>query len=294
MALNTEQITVLGRRLEIATCGDPNGDAILFHHGTPGATPLIEYFDDAAASRGLLVVTTSRAGYGLSDRDPERTVASVVGDSRAVMDHVKKDRYVAVGWSGGGPHALACAALDTPRCRGAISLAGVAPQNDQFDWTEGMGPENIAEFELARQGGPEYEAHMKAAAESMAHVTADLVVDGLGGLLSEVDKAALAPLRSREILAAAFSHGMSGGHYGFLDDDQCFMHDWGFELSDIASPVEVWFGDQDLMVPASHGHYLVGAIPGARSEHRANEGHVSLVSENLEEILDHALEILRS
>jgi len=69
-----------------------------------------------------------------------RDVASVVGDVRVRWIRSSSD-YVVVGWSGGGPHALACAALDAPRCLPAWSLASVVPTNLNFDWTEGMGPE---------------------------------------------------------------------------------------------------------------------------------------------------------
>src|ERR1700692_1943947 len=139
-----------GRTLEVGTLGDPSGHTVLFHHGTPGAANLVKMLLAPLADDGtLFVVTTSRAGYGKSTRLEGRDVASVVRDARAALDSLGRSDYVAVGWSGGGPHALACAALDRPRCLAAWSLAGVVPTTMDFDWTEGMGPESVEEVALA-------------------------------------------------------------------------------------------------------------------------------------------------
>jgi len=140
--------------------GDPSGLTVVFHHGTPGSVKLVNYFEKIADQSSLFFVTFSRAGYGLSSRLEGRTISSVVADVTTVLDVLGREDYVAVGWSGGGPHALACAALDAPRCLAAWSLAGVVPLDAGIDWTEGMGPENLEEFSLALEGGSEYEAHV--------------------------------------------------------------------------------------------------------------------------------------
>src|SRR5580704_1792599 len=162
-----------GRSLEVGTLGEPSGRTVLFHHGTPGSANLVKMLAPLVEDGSFFVVTTSRAGYGKSSRLEGRDVASVMRDADAALDSVGRDEYVVVGWSGGGPHALACAALDAPRCLAAWSLAGVVPTNLDFDWTEGMGPENVEEFALAHAGGPEYEAYMATVGEAMGAATAD-------------------------------------------------------------------------------------------------------------------------
>src|ERR1700691_273403 len=187
-----------GRTLEVGTLGEPSGQTVLFHHGTPGSVNLVKMLAPLTDDGSLFVVTTSRAGYGKSSRLEGRDVASVVGDARAALDSLGRSDYVVVGWSGGGPHALACAALDAPRCRAAWSLAGVVPTTMDFDWTEGMGPENVAEFALAKEGGPEYEAEMETVGASFGAATTDDVVELFGGLLSEPDRAVFTPVAARE------------------------------------------------------------------------------------------------
>src|ERR1700689_4588136 len=222
-----------GRTLQVATLGEPSGKTVLFHHGTPGSENLVKILAPLAEDGSLFVVTTSRAGYGKSSRLEGRDVASVVSDARAALDALGRGDYVVVGWSGGGPHALAWAALAAPRCRAAWSLAGVVPNGLDFDWTEGMGPENVEEFALAQEGGPAYEAHMAMVGEAFAAATKDNVIELFGGLLSEPDKAAFDTESSRESFAANLRQAFENGWRGFYDDDQAMMKEWGFDPTTI-------------------------------------------------------------
>jgi pimeloyl-ACP methyl ester carboxylesterase len=273
-----------GRQLEVATLGDPSGLTVVFHHGTPGSVKLVNYFAKIADQSSLYFVTFSRAGYGLSSRLDARSVSSVVADVTTVLDALGRDDYMSLGWSGGGPHALACAALDAPRCVAAWSLAGVVPIDADIDWTEGMGPENLEEFSLALEGGSEYEAHIMRDGERFAGSTPENIVELFGGLLSEVDKVALVEHEARVVLASSSAHAFAQGYFGFYDDDRAFFRPWGFDPTKIEVPVFVWFGDHDLMVPSSHGQWLVEHVPTAIKVHKPNEGHVSLLTNHEDEL----------
>lgn len=275
-----------GRDLEVATVGAPSGPTVFFHHGTPGSAPMVRAFEDTAEERGVRMVTISRAGYGFSGRRAGRTAADVVSDVHVALDALGCGDYVSLGWSGGGPHALACATLDRPRCRGVITLAGLAPSTVDFDWTAGMGPENVEEFRVARAGGPAHEEQISIQRDFLVEATVTSLTELLGGLLSEVDILALKEPGVMEVMVDSFHHGLVPGHYGFLDDDKIFVGDWGFSLADVAGPVEVWYGDEDLMVPPSHGRYLVGAIAGATEFHQPSDGHISIVTDFQEPLFD--------
>jgi pimeloyl-ACP methyl ester carboxylesterase len=274
-----------GRVLEVATIGEPSGRTVFFHHGTPGSANLLKMFSPLADDGSLFVVTTSRAGYGKSTRLEGRDVASVVSDTRSALDATGRGDYVVAGWSGGGPHALACAALDTPRCRAAWSLAGVVPTNLDFDWTEGMGPENVEEFALAKVGGPEYEARMAEYGDSFVVATKDDVVELFGELLqSEPDKVALEPEEFRAEFAASLRQGFESGWRGFYDDDRAFLKEWGFDPTTITVPVAVWFGGHDRSVPRTHGEWLARNLPSASRHFFEGDGHVSLFTNHFDEI----------
>ena len=275
-----------GRVLEVATLGDASGHTVFFHHGTPGSVAMLNLFADVADASGLFFVTMSRPGYGLSTRREGRRVASVVEDVRSVLDALGRAAYISVGWSGGGPHALACGAMDAPRCRAVWSLAGVVPIDVVFDWTAGMGPENLEEFALAMLGGPLYEAHVAKAGDEFAGATPDNIIEIFGGLLCVVDKEALARDAERAALAAACRHGFANGYYGFFDDDRVFFAPWGFDVDDIDVPVTVWYGDHDLMVPPTHGDWLARHLRTVDVRHRRDEGHISLVTNHFVELID--------
>ncbi len=275
-----------GRDLEVATLGSPEGRTVFFHHGTPGSTALVKSLAAMTERGDLYLVTTSRPGYGGSTRRAGRSVAAQVDDVRTALDHLGRDTYVSVGWSGGGPHALACAALDAPRCLAAWSLAGVVPIDADVDWTAGMGPENLEEFSLALEGGVAYEAHMAEAGAHFADATPENIVELFGGLLSDVDKTALADDDARATLAESCRRAFATSWRGFYDDDRAFFAAWGFDPGTITVPVSVWYGDQDLMVPPTHGAWLGRHLPRATVHHVPGDGHISVIANHLGELAD--------
>lgn len=275
-----------GRALELLVEGPEGGAPLLFFHGTPFAAVPHPRLAEAAAERGLRTVSWSRPGYAGSTRRPGRTVGQVAQDAAEVLSWLGAGRFVALGWSGGGPHALACATLLADRCARAATLGGVAPYDaDGLDWTAGMGPENVDEFAAAAAGEEALRTFLEAAAAGLVSVTGAEVAASLGGLVSAVDVAALdEPLA--DYLAAGMRAALGGGVDGWVDDDLAFLADWGFEPGSPRCPVTVWQGGQDLMVPPSHGAWLASHLASADGELLAGEGHLSLFTGRLGPVLD--------
>lgn len=276
-----------GRNIHFETSGPVGETVLVFHHGQPGAALISEATAQAAQRRGWATVMLSRPGYAGSDRNPGRRVADVVGDVRAVLDHVGAGRFVTAGWSGGGPHALACGGLVRSRCAAVATLAGVAPflGSDDLDFTAGMGPENVAEFEALAAGDPGVEQQVAEMSTIMRDVQADDLIVLLGGLISDPDRRALEGTAAAHF-AESFRLSASSGHFGYWDDGQAYVNEWGFDLSAMEVPVRVWRAGQDLMVPPAHGEWLARHIPGAHAEYLPEEGHISLVTDHIEEIMD--------
>jgi pimeloyl-ACP methyl ester carboxylesterase len=120
--------------------------------------------------------------------------------------------------------------------------------------------------------------------DAFATATKDNVVELFGGLLSDPDKAVFETEATREDFAASLRQGFEFGWRGFFDDDQAMMKEWGFDPAAITVPVSVWFGDQDLMVPRTHGEWLVDNLPTASKHFFPGDGHVSMVSSHLDEL----------
>lgn len=279
-----------GRTLEAVDEGDPRGTLLVCHHGSPAAAVPFEPFDRAAAERGIRLVTLSRAGYGGSSRHEGRSVASAAADAAALADHLGSERFLTMGWSGGGPHALACAALLPERVSAVATIAGVAPYDaDGLVWTEGMGESNQFEYPLAARDPDGLLDWMRPMVDALAVAEPDEVVQELRTVISEVDEAALSGAVG-ELFATSLRRAFLDGPWGWFDDDLAVVRAWGFELSSIRAPVSVWQGRQDLMVPFAHGEWLVAHVPTARARLRPEHGHLSLAVGSMGEILDDLLE----
>jgi hypothetical protein len=282
-----------GRVLDVRLDGasDPDSAVLMYHHGTPSSGRVSADVVRIAGSRGLRVLSWSRPGYASSTRHHGRSVADVTSDAREVLDQLSIERAFTMGWSGGGPHALACAALLPDRIVGVASLAGVAPYQeslDTLDWMAGMGQDNIDEFGATLAGESVLAPALAAAREGLAGVTAQGIVAEMESLLPEVDRSYLGS-GFGEDLAASFREAVASSADGWVDDDLAFVRPWGFDLSSITVPTAIWQGSEDLMVPFAHGQWLASAMPFARSHLRQGDGHLSVVVGCIEEIIDDLL-----
>jgi pimeloyl-ACP methyl ester carboxylesterase/SAM-dependent methyltransferase len=276
------------RTLDVLVDGPSDGLILVLHSGTPSGLVAFAPMTAAASARGLRTVLYSRPGYGGSTPQRGRRVADAAADVAAILDQLGAGQFITAGWSGGGPHVLACAAGLPGRCLGAATIAGVAPRHSPgLDWLAGMGPENIEEFGAAVAGEAELTRFLEAAAGQLAEITGPAVAEGLGGLVSPVDAAAVTDDYA-DYLATALSAAVRGGIAGWRDDDLAFVADWGFDLGalDGQVPIAIWQGDQDRMVPAAHGAWLAAHVPGARPHLLPGHGHLTLVKTAFGEILD--------
>ena len=264
-----------GRSLDIV---DAAGDkpVLLFHHGTPGSGRPVRAMQRAAENAGLRLVTYSRAGYGGSSRKAGRSVADVAADMEALLDALGAERCVTVGWSGGGPHALAMGALLPERTAGVVSIAGIALYGARgIDFMAGMGEQNVVEFSASLAGEETLRPSLEADAEQLADTDAAGMIEGMATLLPQVDRDHLTD-EFGEDLAANFNEGLRNGVDGWVDDDLAFTGPWGFDLASITVPVAIWQGSEDLMVPYAHGQWLATQVPGVRAHLLEGEGHLSV------------------
>jgi pimeloyl-ACP methyl ester carboxylesterase len=256
-----------GRTVAFAVWGHPDGFPVLSLHGTPGCRLQRWPKEELYQELGVCLVTHDRAGYGRSTRRHGRRVADAVDDVVAIADELGFDRFGVSGGSGGGPHALACAALLPDRVVRASCIVGAAPYGDgglDHDmWLGGMDPENVKEFETALAGEaaltPYLEAQ-QALIEARVAVDPSTVFDGFD--LSETDRAELARPEAMEVMRESALGWAVNGVGGWVDDDLAFGRPWGFHVSDITVPVLVVYGSTDVLVPVAHGEWLAAHVPG--------------------------------
>ena len=273
-----------GRTLHVYDEGDPDGHAVVFQHGTPSSGRLHPHEIADAHARGIRLIGFDRAGYGGSSPLPGRSCASAATDVSDLLDILGVDRFATWGHSGGGPHALACAALLPSRCVAAATLAAVAPYGvEGLDWLAGMGEANVEDFDLILAGGEQLE-------EAVARSQAELFAAGPDGLRQAM-LTILSPL-DQDVLTADFaewtfrvmSEGAAERIEGWRDDNVAAVKPWGFELSDIRVPVLLLQGTEDLMVPPAHGRWLAERIPGVEAEISDKEGHMTLLAHRVGDV----------
>ncbi len=275
-----------GRQLEVVSAGPDDGRCFLFHGGTPSAAGAFPPLVEELAKRGLRYVSFSRPGYAGSSAMAGRAVGDVATDVQAILDSLKVGTFFCAGQSGGGPHALACSALLPDRVIATATLAGVAPwPAEGLDWLAGMGPENLEEFDASRRGPDVLEPLLRREADRLRDVQPAAVAAALGGLVSDVDRAALTGIYA-EFKAGNLSRSVSTGIDGWRDDDIAFVSPWGFDLPSIQTPVAIWQGGEDRMVPMGHGAWLAARIPGAERHLLPAEGHLSLTINKIGDVLD--------
>ena len=279
-----------GRELEVLDNGVDSTRAIVFHHGTPASASLWSQWFTYAAEAGIRAISYSRAGYGTSDRDFGRSIVSVNKDIAEVLESKGIEKFVAIGWSGGGPHALANTLLANNV--GAITLAGVGAYGvDDLDFLEGMAQENYDEFGASLQGEDVIQQWFIDNASVFKSAGGAEIREAFGGLISDADKKSMEGSFA-DVIAAAIRSGLAVSFDGWVDDDVAFTKPWGFDLSSINKPVKIWQGDQDFMVPHAHSHWLKKHISTAELTFIPGQGHVTLLVDFTDKVFAQAKVLL--
>ncbi|MDQ6885300.1 MAG: alpha/beta hydrolase [Candidatus Dormibacteraeota bacterium] len=270
-----------GRTLLVEEGGDPHGRPILVLAGTPNSRHLFGAHLALAASQGIRLIGYDRPGYGGSTPMPGRNIADAASDVRTIADALKIDRLALWGISGGGPHALACAALLEGRAVAVASLASPAPYGAPgLDFFRGMGELNAKDFQLLLNDPEAARKKTLADREAMLAATPEGIREYMKSLLSPVDAAVFTGAFA-EHLARNTKAGLAPGIQGWWDDGCAGVKAWGFELDSIRVPLMLWHGRHDRFVPFSHGEWLAGAIPNVEAHLSDDDGHLTLTLRRL-------------
>jgi len=262
-----------GRTLAYFERGSAEGVPVIVSHGTPGSR-LARHPDAGIYERhGMHLVVYDRPGYGRSDPKPGRSVADAAADIEAIADELGFERFVAVGGSGGAPHALACGALLGDRIIRVGALVTPAPSDAKdFDFFDGLADLNVKEFGAALEGKEAIDAYLEPYVDGIRG-DPDAVLDEIASELPDVDRAIMNRKEYRDVMRQQFVESVRQGVRGWADDDLAFAKPWGFEPEDVHAEVRLWQGELDVLAPRSHGEYVASRLPNAQFELLEGGGH---------------------
>jgi pimeloyl-ACP methyl ester carboxylesterase len=271
-----------GRNLGFDEIGDPEGTPILFFHGF-GSSRLIRHPDDSIATElGARLICVDRPGIGLSTAQPGRRLSDWPADVAELADHLGLATFGVLGWSGGGPYALACAWWMPDRVTAASLVSAPAPlagvrsadylyrrhraavrAADTAPWVI-----RLAMWRWARAQKRDPERQLDAAVAKMV----------------EADRVLIGDPRIRAQMLANADEMVRQGHRGLYDEALIMARPWGFRLRDVRVPTTLWHGDDDPSVPVAMGRYVARELSTCDARFFPGEGH-HLLFDRWQEIL---------
>lgn len=273
--MDDRELLVDNRSVCLREAGDPAGQPVLYFHGTPGSRLDLDFGDRVAQDLGIRVISFDRPGYGRSDPAPFR-LSTVARDAGVIADSLGLDRMAAFGWSGGGPFALAAAAVMGER----VTAVGVASGPGPFQEVPGA----LAQLEesdraaLALLPGQPDEAakQFSAGAELLVAFKDDeeIFMSGMEALFGGADADVLTDPALRHHLFVMLSEGLRQGAAGGGWDNVAYVGPWDIDLATVRCPVHLWYGEHDSTMPVAHGRWLAQHLPDARLVVRDDHGHL--------------------
>ena len=273
-----------GRKLGYAEFGTPSGEPVFMFHGFPGSRLDAAMGESVGASQDVRLIAIDRPGFGLSDFKPHRTIADWPADVVELADALGIDRFCAMGISGGGPYAAACARFIPDRLNSVAIVAGVGPFQAPGA-KQGMMLANRILFSVSAYV-PRFVGYVMTKMLKRMLRDPEEFVRRMGSALPEVDRVVMARPDIRDAFIASAQESIRQGSRGVSQESALFARPWGFHLSDIEMEVLLFQGELDVNVPPVMGRYQASQIPNCIARYFPNDGHLSLAVERQPEILE--------
>jgi pimeloyl-ACP methyl ester carboxylesterase len=264
------------RQIGFAEFGDPQGRAVFWLHGTPGARRQIPMEARVyAEQRQIRLIGVDRPGIGSSTPYQYDAVFAFADDLRTIADTLGIDKMEVIGLSGGGPYTLACAAAMPDRVVAAGVIGGVAPTMGSDAIAGGvMGSVGLRLAPLLQVAGDP----IGLAASVLIRLIRPLAspaADLYGRVSPEADRRLLARPEIKAMFLDDLLNGSRKQMAAPFADVVVFARDWGFRLDEVKVPVRWWHGDHDHIVPFEHGLHVAARLPDVEMYHLPGESHLA-------------------
>lgn len=266
-----------GRRLGFAQFGDAEGKPVIVFHDLWGNRNM-RHPDDAILARlGIRLIGVDRPGYGMSTRNSGRSLMDVVDDVMLLSKALKLDRFAVLGFSAGGPYALACA-YRFPQIATRCALVAPFPPMDHARGFRALHPVYGRLFQMAGGNETLFRLLMRGFIWFDGQRGADQYIRELGGLLSPADQQVLSNINIFNSRREIWEEIRSSGSDDLADEIVALTKPWGFRLQSIGVPVDIWWGEADAFCAPGVGERMAGMIPNAQFRLEPQAGHFMLYS----------------
>lgn len=266
-----------GRRLGFAQFGDADGEAIIFFHDLWGNRNLRHPDDSILANLGIRLIGVDRPGYGMSTRKSGRSLMDVVDDVMLLSKALKLERFCVLGFSAGGPYALACA-YRFPQIVTRCAVVAPLPPMDHEQGFRALHPFYGRLFQLAGGNESFFRLLMRGFFWFDGQRGPDQFIKELGGLLSNADQAVLSNINLFNSRRDIWGEIRSGGSDKLADELVTLTKPWGFRLQSISVPVDIWWGEADIFCAPGVGQRMAAMIPKSHFRLEPQAGHLMLFS----------------
>jgi pimeloyl-ACP methyl ester carboxylesterase len=279
-----------GRSIEYIDNCVSSKSALILHHGTPTSMTVWNTWLAAAAEEGVRAIAFTRPGYAGSDRKVDHRIIDSIDDLDQILNQLEVENFVSIGWSGGGPYALASGLLK--RCTGVQLIASVSPYDaEDFDWFKDQTPEMVEEAKVSAKSLEDCLAFKEGYYTDLRDMTAEQ-------LLVEYEKRSsfktfeAAYREFSKDLCFSMHDALRDGALGYAEDEFAFLRNWGFECTDIRVPVVIWQGLDDKSVSPHMAKWLNSNTFNPTLELLDDQHHGSIMVETRAEILSSAFRAL--
>jgi pimeloyl-ACP methyl ester carboxylesterase len=275
-----------GRMLGYGIYGNPAGIPVIDFHGIPGSRREAALIADFLDRDDLCLIGFDRPGYGRSSPRPGAGITDLPGDVAALADHLHLERFIALGFSGGAPFALACAWRIPERIAALGIVSGIGPAGIG---SAGMHASNRRKFDLARQAPWLARAMLWLAFSRLRRRPGQLPaqLQRIWAQMPEPDRQALQDARFAGGILAVTGDAIHKTVSGWVHEELLMAAPWGFDLPAVrCSSIHLWHGSQDRNVPLAMGRAVAAALPGCQAAFLEEEGHLSLLYNHGREIVD--------
>jgi pimeloyl-ACP methyl ester carboxylesterase len=285
----TKTITLRdGHRLSYIEYGDPAGKPVFYFPGGTASGLIARTIDTVAERTNTRIIAPNRPGIGLSDFKADRTLLGWPADICELADTLQIERFAVMSESGGSPYVAACARELPGRLTAAAIVSGACPF-DVPDVMQGMSPQNRSSTKLMR-AFPVWLIQliflpMALTARSNPEKLRPQLRQLTKGM-PEQDRLVFSGPEYLQAVLDSYCEAFQQGTRGPALDLKLCAGAWGSWLPDLSIEVQLWHGEKDTNTPIAMARYMQQAIPKTRATFIPGEGHVSLMRNHGQEILE--------